>query len=86
MLDKGRKTYQDGRIHDFDPRLRMEERERILREEKIQDLLPDEEADTLGRAYDGRLVRRLLQYLAPYRNKLLASIFFMVIASLLSVS
>lgn len=75
----------DGRIQDFDPRLSMEERERLLREERIKDLLPDEE-DTLGKAYDGRLVRRLGRYLVPYKTKLIAAIILMIVTSIMMVS
>jgi ATP-binding cassette subfamily B protein/subfamily B ATP-binding cassette protein MsbA len=76
---------QDGRLKDFDPRLSMEERERQLREERIKDLLPDEE-DSMGKAYDGRLVRRLGQYLRPYGSKLIAAVILMIIAAIMMVS
>ena len=60
---------------------------RQQREERIKDLLPDErEDDILGRAYDGRLVRRLLGYLGPYKGQLYLAIFLMTISSLLSVA
>jgi ATP-binding cassette subfamily B protein/subfamily B ATP-binding cassette protein MsbA len=82
----GQNNNKNGRSDQrFDPRLRMEEQERLNREERIKDLLPDEN-ELLGKAYDGRLVRRLLQYLLPYRRKLIASIIFMIITSLLSVA
>ena len=59
--------------------------EREERERKIAALLDDED-EQLGKAYDGRLVRRLLGYLKPYQRKLLLAIFFMVVSSLLGVS
>ncbi len=60
---------------------------RRQREDRIRDLLPDErEDDILGRAYDGRLVRRLLTYLGPYKTQLYLAIFMMTISSLLSVA
>jgi len=60
---------------------------RRQREERIRDLLPDErEDDMLGRAYDGRLVRRLLTYLGPYKTQLYLAIVMMTISSLLSVA
>ncbi|MGD2050275.1 MAG: ABC transporter ATP-binding protein [Chloroflexota bacterium] len=68
---------------DEDPQRKLH---RKLREEKIRDLLPDEEADELGKAYDGRLVRRLLSYNLPYLNQLIAAILLMIVTSLLSVS
>lgn len=76
----------DGRRDSrFDPWLSMEEQERREREERIRDLLHDED-ELLGKAYDGRLVRRLLQYLNPYRRMLIAAIVLMVINALLSVA
>lgn len=79
------KRVRRGRI---DPRLTAEDQERLLREEreeKIKDLLPDEE-ELLGKAYDGRLVRRLLTYLRPYKQRLILAVILMVAASLLSVA
>ncbi|MBN1219541.1 MAG: ABC transporter ATP-binding protein [Anaerolineae bacterium] len=64
-----------------------EEEERRRREEKIRDLLPDEEEeDLLGKAYDGRLVKRLLDYMRPYRAQLIAAVILMIVSSLLSVA
>ncbi len=54
-------------------------------EEQIEDLLPDE-ADKLGKAYDGRIVRRLSRYLRPYTGRLILAIILMIISSLLAVS
>jgi ATP-binding cassette subfamily B protein/subfamily B ATP-binding cassette protein MsbA len=75
----------DDRMRDFDPRLSMEERERQLREEHIKDLLPDEE-DSLGKAYDAGLVRRIGHYLVPYKKKLIGAVILMIITSIMSVS
>jgi ATP-binding cassette subfamily B protein/subfamily B ATP-binding cassette protein MsbA len=56
-------------------------------EELIRDLLPDEELeDDLGKAYDSRLVSRLLEYLRPYRSKLIIAIIMMIASSLLLVA
>lgn len=63
----------------------QEQDEREERERKIAALLNDED-ELLGKAYDGRLVRRLLRYLNPYQRKLWTAILFMVVSSLLSVS
>ncbi len=54
-------------------------------EEQIEDLLPDED-DKLGKAYDGRLVRRLAVYLRPYSGRLILAIILMIVSSLLAVS
>lgn len=70
---------------DLDLGLSLEEQERRAREEKIQDLLPDED-EALGKAYDSRLVRRLLRYTLPYKGMLIAAIILMAISSLLGVS
>jgi len=42
---------------------------RIEREKKIQALISDEEDEILGKAYDTRLLRRLLGYTAPYSKR-----------------
>ncbi|MFO7537976.1 MAG: ABC transporter ATP-binding protein [Chloroflexota bacterium] len=78
--ENGRFPHRKG----FDPGLGMEEQERRDREERIKDLLPDED-ELLGKAYDGRLVRRLLAYMRPYKSQLVVAIILMVVSSLLSV-
>lgn len=77
----------NGRADDrwLRPRLSLEEQERLSREEKIKDLLPEEE-DLLGKAYDARLVRRVGQYLRPYQSRLVTALILMVVTSLLSVA
>lgn len=65
--------------------LSLEEQERRAREEKIQDLLPDED-EALGKAYDARLVRRLMRFTLPYKGQLIAALIFMAISALLSVA
>jgi ATP-binding cassette, subfamily B, multidrug efflux pump len=70
---------------DLDLALSLEEQERLAREEKIQDLLPEED-ELLGKAYDGRLVRRLMHYNMPYIRRLIAALILMAVSSLLSVS
>jgi ATP-binding cassette subfamily B protein/subfamily B ATP-binding cassette protein MsbA len=74
------------RFGPFARRASAEEQERLAREEKIRDLLPDEEEDALGTAYDARLLRRLMVYLRPYTGRTLWAIIFMAISSLLSVA
>ncbi len=73
------------RRESIDLGLSLEEQERRLREEKIQDLLPDED-EALGKAYDAGLVRRLLSQTLPYKGQLIAAIVLMAISALLSVS
>ncbi len=58
--------------------------EKEAREARIEDLLNDED-ELLGKAYDGRLVRRLLQFMAPYRMKLYLAILLMIVSSILAV-
>lgn len=70
----------------FGGRASAEEEERRSREEKIRDLLPDEDVDdVLGKAYDARLLRRLAEYLRPYGSKTLLAIALMTVSSILSV-
>ena len=47
---------------------------------------PEEEKDVLGRAYDGRLVRRLLSYMVPYKGQMIVASVMMIISALLSVA
>ena len=70
----------------FGKYLSAEQQERLAREEKIKDLLPDEDEDRLGKAYDGRLLKRLMTYMNPYHTQLVVAIIFMIITSLLSVA
>jgi ATP-binding cassette subfamily B multidrug efflux pump len=69
----------------WQPGLSMETEERRAREERIRQLLDDED-ELLGKAYDGRLVRRLLSYMKPYRRQMVAAIILMIASSLLAVS
>ena len=48
--------------------------------------LPDEEEDTLGKAYDGKLVRRLGDYLRPYWFQTIVAVLLMVVSSIFAVS
>jgi len=75
-----------GWLPKFIGRLSIEDQERELHEEEIRDLLPEEEEYTIGKAYDGRLVRRLLSFVTPYRSRLVAAVIFMIISSLLNVA
>jgi ATP-binding cassette subfamily B multidrug efflux pump len=59
-------------------------RDETVNEDLIRDLLPDEE-DQLGKAYDSRLVHRLMIFLRPYQAKLILAIAMMVVTSLLLI-
>jgi ATP-binding cassette subfamily B protein/subfamily B ATP-binding cassette protein MsbA len=85
MTEQEKKRKKRARDRDIDLGLSLEEQERRAREEKVRDLLPDED-EALGKAYDSRLLRRLLRYNLPYKEKLIAALIFMAISSLLSVS
>jgi len=84
MPDTKQRSRQNGRPSHYEGE-RLEEKEAALREEKIKDLLPDEE-DSLGKAYDGRLVRRLLRYILPYQRQMVTALIFMAVTSILSVA
>ncbi len=66
--------------------LNAAERARLEREARIKDLLPDEDANTIGKVYDAGLMGRLFGYILPYKTKLIASVIMMSIASILSVA
>ena len=91
MLDN-KKRKQNGsangrsRQKEFDPQIGIEERERRDREERIRALLKEDDDDVLGKAYDGRLVQRLLGYMRPYLPRLVVAIILMMSSSLLAVS
>jgi ATP-binding cassette subfamily B protein/subfamily B ATP-binding cassette protein MsbA len=57
-----------------------------LVEERFSQLLDEEDDDTLGKVYDGRLVRRLLWQTTPYRGQLAVAIVLMIATSLLSIA
>jgi len=57
-----------------------------LIEERFSQLLDEDDEDSLGKAYDGRLVRRLLQQTSPYKYQLAIAIFLMIFTSLLSIA
>ena len=46
---------------------------------------PIHEEEALGRAYDARLMRRLLRYLRPYRFKVALAVLMLIAASGLAV-
>lgn len=69
----------------FSRRASAEEHERIAREEKVRDLLSNEEDDLLGKAYDSRLVGRLAQYLKPYLGQTIWAMILMAVSSIMSV-
>ena len=60
------------------------EQERLRRERKIQDLLPDEE-EAQEKTYDSRLVKRLMVYVAVYKREFFISLLLIVATSVLSV-
>lgn len=62
-----------------------EPEERLAREARIQTLLREDD-ELLGKAYDGRLVRRLGGYVGPYKWSLVEAIILMTVSSLLSVA
>jgi ATP-binding cassette, subfamily B, multidrug efflux pump len=43
------------------------------------------EEEALGKAYDARLMRRLLRYLRPYRGKVVLAVLILMAASLLQI-
>ena len=44
------------------------------------------EEEVIGKAYDGRLMRRLMRYMVPYRGRIAAALGFLFLYSLLQVS
>ncbi len=44
------------------------------------------EEEVLGKAYDGRLMRRLVRYLKPYRGAVVVSLFFLLLQSITQVA
>ncbi|MDE0198434.1 MAG: ABC transporter ATP-binding protein [Caldilineaceae bacterium] len=67
-----------------DSSLSAVEQERLRRERKIQDLLPDEE-EAQEKTYDSRLVKRLMVYVAVYKREFVISLLLIVATSVLSV-
>lgn len=67
-------------------RVSAEDEERRIREEKVRDLLPEEEEDTIGKVYDAGLLRRLMTYLKPYKGRTIWAVILMAISSLLNVA
>ncbi|MEX1018145.1 MAG: ABC transporter ATP-binding protein [Litorilinea sp.] len=74
------------RIGWFSRRASAEQHERIAREEKVRELLSNEEDDLLGKAYDAGLVGRLVQYLRPYLGKTIWAMILMAVSSVMSVA
>ena len=64
-------------------RVSAEDEERRIREEKVRDLLPEEEEDTIGKVYDAGLLKRLLTYLRPYQGRTIWAVVLMAVSSLL---
>ena len=59
--------------------------EREARESRIRQLLHEDD-ELLGKAYDGRLVRRLGGYIVPYKPRVIFAIILMTISTLLGVA
>ena len=59
--------------------------EREAREARIRQLLRDDD-ELLGKAYDGRLVRRLGGYLTPYKPRVIIAIILMTASTLFGVA
>ncbi len=75
---------EQGSMASADSSLPATERERLRRERKIQDLLPDED-EALVKTYDGRLVRRLMVYVRVYMREFVLSLLLIIVTSLMSV-
>lgn len=57
------------------------------REQRLQDLMPDQQDDdVLGKVYDARLLRRLAHFIAPYKRQTWVAVAFMIVSSLMSVA
>jgi ATP-binding cassette subfamily B protein/subfamily B ATP-binding cassette protein MsbA len=67
-------------------RVSAEDEERRIREEKVRDLLPDEEEDNIGKVYDAGLLKRLMSYLKPYTGRTIWAVVLMAVSSLLNVA
>ena len=62
-----------------------ERQAREAREARISRLLHDDD-ELLGKAYDGRLVRRLGGYIVPYKPRVIIAIILMTVSTLLGVA
>ncbi|MEM7032930.1 MAG: ABC transporter ATP-binding protein [Chloroflexota bacterium] len=67
-------------------KLTAEEQAQLEREERIKDLLPDEDWADIDNVYDWPLLKRLLSYMGPYRGKVFLAVVLMSLSSILSVS
>ena len=75
---------EQGAPSTSDSSLSAVEQERLRRERKIQDLLPDEE-EAQEKTYDSRLVKRLMVYVAVYKREFVISLILIVVTSVMSV-
>ena len=75
---------EEGIRSTTDSSLSAVEQERLRRERKIQDLLPDEE-EAQEKTYDSRLVKRLMVYVAVYKREFVISLILIVVTSVMSV-
>lgn len=72
-----------------EPTTRNDQLSREERERRVEALLPKGEDDAdnvMGKAYDPRLVRRLLVYFRPYNSQLGWAVVLMILTSLLSAA
>ena len=63
--------------------LSINDPEREAREARIHQLLRGDDDEMLGKAYDGRLVRRLGRYLSPYKRSVIIAIILMTASTLM---
>lgn len=70
----------------FGRRFSLEEGERLAREERIRDLLPDEDEDAIRKVSDGAMLIRLLRYLTPYSSHIAGAVIAMSLSSVFNVA
>jgi len=86
MTEKAQQTQDERGFFDrFLALTFIESEERRMREDRIRDLLPDQD-DSLGKVYDARLFRRLAGYTRPFLGQFLLAILLMILRSVFAVS
>lgn len=83
--DKKHGHSYDGRESNRPPDDELLSPEELI-EERFTQLIDEEDDDTLGKAYDSRLVRRLVSETSAYRGQLILAIILMIITSLLGIA
>ncbi|MCA9983959.1 MAG: hypothetical protein KDE59_06685, partial [Anaerolineales bacterium] len=53
---------------------------------RLQDIMPDEDTLVLGKSYDSTLMRRLLRYMLPYKQRLAYAVVLMILAAFTGVA